>query len=497
MKKLLQDKTLLKNILLIFLLVQPFLDFYLLYEEPIISWFKFSPSTIIRVLSISILFGIVFFNNSRKKGKIIIISYLSLVGLYFIVHQWNAGNFVGKNLEDFRYSTLSEIFYFLRMLLPLAMIIITYKLEFKKKDVMKIVLGTSLIISLVIVISNIFCISLTSYAGNKTIQGNIFTWFMENKNGILPNFLSGRGWFYTANQISGLMCLLLPITAYFTLSDYSIKKLGILFLQILAMIIIGTRVASLGWIFIVVMMLIIYLFMGFIKKEIKCNIKVFLKVTACIIIGSLILIKSPVVDRSYDVDFLKKEQDKQSGIENLDELDSLVEKLSYTAIHEEYYIDIYPHDKFEDFWTYIIKLPFYERSGNRNLEKLVTKDIFENNENKLLDSMFGMSFTRMRNGNLYIESDFVAHYYTVGIVGIILFLCPFVGILLYKGVKSLIKFKEEFTFFRVTLFASLGITLLLSVFSGHIMDELIVTLYLGFICGLILKKESWKDNEKN
>ena len=499
MKKYLTDKLLWQKIFIFFLMIQPFLDCYLLYSEPVTNFFHFSPTTIIRTIIICILFAVIFFWHSEKKERMVLLLYAFLVGGYFIFHHMNALHFSSNNPDNFQYSIIEELFYFLRMVFPILISYIVYKMDWTFQKFSKIVLFVVGVISIVIIGSNLLCISLTSYGGNHLIKGNLFVWFLPDRNGLAAEWLASKGWFYMANQISGLLSLLLPLTLFIVMKDFSKKKLAILLAQIFSMILLGTRVASIGWFLIVIAILIVYTYMGHIKKEFQFNIKIVLKVIACLVIGTFLLIKSPVINRTYDMDYFEKEKEmkKQYEKKNPTKKGSLYEQLSMSAINPEYYIKLYPHKEHQEFWKSVLKLPFEKRSGNRNIELLITQDLKKKNENKW-DTWLGMSFSRMRSGEIYVEQDFVAHYYTLGIIGLIILCGPYVVILIWKGLDSCIHYKEKFTFARLTLLASLAITLCLSFFSGHIVDELIVTIFLGFVCGLLLKEnDDWsKIDEK-
>ena len=484
MIKYLKDKVLLQKVLIFFLMIQPFLDCYVLYSDPVVNFFHFSPTTILRTIIISLLFAIIFLWHSDKKERWTWIIYAMMVGIYFIFHHINALSFSKNNPAHFTYSIIEELFYFLRMVFPIMVAYIVSKMDWNFKKFEKVVLTVTGIIAIVIIGSNLLGISLTSYGGNHLIKGNVFVWFIPGRNNLAAEWLASKGWFYMANQISGLLSLLLPLVIFIVLKDYSNKKLGILLLQIIAMILIGTRVASIGWVLIVITMLLVYTYMAYVKKEFKFDIKLVLKVVMCLVLGTLLLIKSPVINRTYDMDYFEKELLLKEEYEknNPGEKGDLYDQLSIAAINPEYYIELYPHKKNKDFWESVLKLPFQKRSGNRNIELLITKDIYNINHNEK-DKWFGLSFSRMRSGQIYIERDFI---------GIVLLLGPYFILLIWKGLDSLIHYKEKFTFARLTLLASLSVTLLLSLLSGHIVDELIVTIFLGFICGLLLQKnEDW------
>lgn len=504
MKKLFTNEKLWKKILIIYFIIQPFLECYLLYSDRITSLFLFSPSTIIRIGIIGALFLLILFHKTNKDDWKKLLFYGLLLVFYTIGHHISAINFGATDLENANYSVITELFYIIRMLIPIMIAIITSKINWTWKNFKMIILTTVGITSIVIVVMNLFEISLTSYGGDNVIKGNFLTWFTSKRNNIPAEYLASRGWFYMANQISGFLCMMLPLMIFILIKEFSNKKLCILFLQILAMIMIGTRVAAVGWGAIIIMMLVFYLFLSFVKKEIKFSHNVFLKIIACGCICTIFLAFSPVMNRTYQSDYFEKELEmkKKFEKENLDDDDrnkkSLYQQLSTSAINPAFYIKLYPYKTYKDFWKDVLELPFNKRAGNRNLELLVTKDIAKRS-NQQLEPWFGLSFSRMRNIEIYIERDFIVHYYTIGIFGIILFLFPYVILLLWRGINCLINYKQEFNFLNLSLLASLALALGISILSGHLLDELIVTIFLGFVCGLLLKKDiNWSEvNEKN
>ena len=107
------------------------------------------------------------------------------------------------------------------------------------------------------------------------------------------------------------------------------------------------------------------------------------------------------------------------------------------------------------------------------------------------DYLWGLSFTRLRNTYVYMENDIYVHLYSIGIFGILLFILPYVlvGIYsLYKMIKN-----KKMTFINIIYLSSIAIVFLAGMVSGNVFDEWIVTLFLGFICGLLLKNNSIKE----
>ena len=67
MKSLEKYKKIMSIIFITFMIIQPIFDVYYLYSDSLISLFKFSPSTIIRMIIMSVLILFVFFVSKNIK----------------------------------------------------------------------------------------------------------------------------------------------------------------------------------------------------------------------------------------------------------------------------------------------------------------------------------------------------------------------------------------------------------------------------------------------
>ena len=490
----LKDEKFIKKLLLIFLVLQPFLDCYLLYTDEVMNIFHFSPTTIIRFLIIGFLFILVFFNKNNKETRKSIIIYGLVILIYTILHIITTYSYNIDSFPSFKYSLTAEIFYIARMLLPICIIYIVYTLKINKEEFINLFLWVAFITSSIIVIMNLLNISLTSYGGNNQIDGSLFSWFSSNKPD--SRLLASKGWFNSANQISALFAILLPVCIYSIFDKFSFKRIATLCLCILAMLMIGTRVSTIGWIPIYIVMLLIYLFCSLILKQVEFKWKNFI---GSIIIGcffGVLYIFSPLVNSADSVDQAALDaylDEKEIDLENM----TVEEYLPFLAINEEFYTKLYPYHEHEEFWYYVAKeVPYYKRGGNRNAQTLITEDINSNFKTKL-SPLFGLGYSRFENAKIYMEKDFLVHYYTIGIIGIILFLSPYIIILVYKLYQILFVDRKLFNFYNIMLLAILTLPIGISFMSGHVVDELIVSLYIGFITGIILKNIKPNINQKN
>lgn len=507
-----------------FMIAQPLFDIFWLYNDNLIAMFKFSPATIIRMLVMVILFGFMFiWCKDKRKYKFFIVAAIVYI-IYAIFHHINSANFYVPYGYFDKYSFVKEMFYLVRMIMPLLIVFITYENKLSTKYFKTIVISVALIFSVIMVATNFLGIALASYGGGThQIKATFFEWFygdIYSKYQYLD--IASKGIFHMANQVSGVLVCLLPLVIYIYFKKPNVLHGVTVFLTILAMIMIGTRVASMGWCAVAVAMVIIYLFFVFIKKELTFSLRSLIVLIIMIIVGVVILPYSPVMNRTFINDNSKQVEDdidSSNGKKDLKELKKYIASMEgkeltkeeeeelkekkVTFIKNSYvtfgvdrtYIEkIYPYTDDPDFWLQEYEIPFVDRANHRQLKTDVTHRIIELNDNKM-DYVIGMSFTRLRNAPCYMENDIYVHMYSIGIIGIILFICPYLVVLGYSVYRMFKDYKNKFNFINVTLAFSVVLVFFAGIVSGNVFDEWIVTLYLGLICGMLLLSINKKEEE--
>lgn len=508
------------SLLLWFLILQPFLDCHLLYSEKVIALFGFSPTTIIRLVFIACLALLVFLCDKSKKNKIILISYGILIAIYTVIHHICCSGLTINNYPSFLYSTATEFLYMLRMLLPVGVMYLGYQIKYKKEDFIRLICNTTAIMSIIIILLNLTKTSSASYGGGL-IEGNILDWFFSiGRYG--PESLASKGWFNSANQISGLYMLLLPFVIYDLFDKFELKKLLNIVVAVISMTMIGTRVATYGWILVVAMIIIIDIYMMLIHKH-KFRKSSYISTLLVIIFGLFLGHYAPIVS-SEMVDVYNASDDAASAtIEEIavlseqivnDELSNkekkevlkknkclksngemkiecLVNKLS---ISPTFYNEIYPVKDHADFWKYFMfDVPAHKKYGQRKIQYLISQDVYKE-QKQSLTPVLGLGYSRFTNAYLYPEHDYYVHYLTIGIIGILLLVVIYPMLAIVSLIYMLIK--RKFNFLNIILCAAILETTLISMLTGHIMDELIVSLFIGFISGFLLKRMKEINNEK-
>lgn len=502
-----------------FILIQPFLDTIYLYSDEVIRTFGFSPSTILRFAAVGFFLIIVLFMKQvPPKAKIAVGIYLAVVLVYFIFHHFAAGNFVLDNGKQMGYSIASEFFYVCRLTVPAVLIFITYYIGVPVKSILKAFVWVSLIMSSVIIISNLFCVSLDSYT-NKTIQANVFSWFTNGYEIAGFNGLASKGFFYFANQIAAIDMMIFPVVFLVSVREKSILAGVALVLQAVAMIMLGTKVSAFGVVLAMVFCFVVYLFFVMIRKE-KWN-GVTLIASVLVILVSVVLIpRSPAVFRlNIHNNTVELRNSQQSEIEtpssNTDssvsseterEPDEEVpedditdpgvftreDKLNYIeknyqrlGINEKFILEAYPYECDPDFWFDMLHQPAENRMNNRFVEIAMIQRAEELGGSPT-HSLLGISYEKMCSF-FNIERDIISQYYSMGIIGVILFFGPLFMLLLAALYLLFRKFQRNFSITNVLLTASLGIVLGIGYISGNTLDNMFVTILMGVMCGCLCK----------
>ena len=524
--------------LMLFLILQPILDIYILFKPEVADFFLFSPATIIRILFVGVL-GILFlFTNKFNKKYWWFVVYGALVVLYTVLHHINALEFNSVSKDGFGYNLVSELFYLIRMLMPLFMIVLSAHYKFEDKKMEKLITWLVILLAGSIVVTNLLGISLGSYS-KVQIEGNIFQWFNPNNDLDYMDFAS-KGFFNDPNRISALMVLITPLLFYVFVKNPNKKNGFLLILQCLGMYMLGTKVAVLGFFVLLFASICIYLFFVLIKKELTWNKKIFAFFMIFFVAAGALLYWTPAIDRTMidqtreenhkknvkgerseeekkikkiDEQLLKLIKVDEDGAIYFDELFTEEKDVTYVSksqiytidkvksekilnefieenyldfsINPEFILNSYPYENDPYFWYKIMKWSLMERTNFRMVERAMLERVKTINANPA-DDYLGITFTRMSN-IFDLERDFLSHYYTLGLFGLCLFLFPYLIIFFLAVFMMLYYYKEKFTFRNVMLMLGVAITLFAAYYSGNCMDGLVVTLILGFVMGQLVE----------
>lgn len=506
----------------VFILMQPFLDTIFLYSDTVISYFGFSPSTIFRFTTVGVMLGVIFLlEQVPVKAKIMTSVYLGITILYFIAHHLAASKFVLSNGKQMAYSFFNEFFYMCRLILPVILIFITYYIGISLKSIFRLVVCVSLIMSSIIIVSNLLCVSLDSYT-NETIKANIFAWFANGYQVNGFNGLASKGFFYFANQIAAIFIMLFPIVFLEIIREKSVWAGVALVAQSIAMIMLGTKISTFGALLSIAFCLITYLFFVIIRKE-KWNwitpAASLIVIVLCIVLiphspamfrlnvhnntvqlqnsqktepsqvpstASSSAASSGAADNNKDADCESIEPDDLLGFsEKEKKLQYIEENYKRLKINEKFILEAYPYKLDPEFWYAILQEPAANRLNNRFLEISMVQRAKELGGSSV-HTLLGISYTKMVSF-FNIERDIVSQYYSMGIVGVILFLGPIILLFLVALYLLFRKFQNNFNLTNTLLISSLGIVLIAGFISGNTLDNLFVTILMAVICGGLCK----------
>lgn len=518
-------------LLILFVVIQPLLDIYYLYTDKVVNMIGFSPSTIIRVIITAVLVMLTLITLKDKKRWFFIISYITIVGVYTILHVLNANNFYSLVPGNFGYSLAGELFYIVRLMIPLSILFITYNMNISSDDFEKAIITILLLIAGTIVITNIFKVSLNSYT-NETIKANIFGWFMGAYDKYNYSSLASKGIFNFANQIAALLVLLLPVMLAIYTKKSTVTNLFIIIITIIAMIMLGTKVALFGAIVDVFVFIAILIFMRIFKKEKTINKKNMLMIGLSILVIGGLFMKSPAINREIvarqvrinnskievegvedqSKEKIKTEPQKKDPLENIDiienenidklenkgmeqvaqpskgDKDAMIEYIEKNyknlMVNEQFITQSYPYQYDPEFWVEIINLPVVDRLDWRNLEQRMLQRVMDINDNPM-DKYLGITFVRTQN-IFNLERDFLSQYYSIGILGVLVFLGPYIILPLICFIKMLMNFKEKFNIVSTSLCFAVLFALGVSYYSGNVIDALTVTIIMAFILGYLI-----------
>lgn len=498
------DKNFIMKLTTIFLILQPILDIKVFYDFEILG---VTIPTIIRLGFFAIIFLLFIFNKKKLKLPIL---YFILFFIYMGLHLLNASKNYINVLGN--YSIISEIIYLIRLAIPMMFILFSYHYNFEFKKVSKIFFIIATIISSIIVITNIFNISYPSYSQSDGIVGSFFNWPFLSKTDIGYYNLATKGLFGYANPLSGLMCLILPILIYSFYKEFKLSKLFIIYMSVLSMLILGTRISSYMTIIILIIMLIVYIVLCRLFKAENFNSKCLIYNIILILLILPFFLSAPV---TFSSDRKMPEKNNKYVIENelLDQVEAykrdlkddydgnkiIVEEFikdnyQYFSIDDKLAPDKYMYDDYLEFWLDYFIVSYENKNNTRDFELYLFNHIYKHNDN-IYDNFLGYGYSQIFNNGMVLERDGIYHFYTLGILGLLLFIAPYYIILVYSVFKFLTNFKQKLNLENVTYIFVVAIILALALIGGNLFDFFFVNIILSFICGQLLYNIRNKNND--
>lgn len=505
-------KKLTKNLFMLFIILQPFLDIYFFYVPPLSKLIPFALPTIIRVLFIFVLGLLFIYSQRNKKMTGFILGYGVILLIYFGFHIYNAQHFYTYANNGLGYSLAGELFYLVRMVIPLFVILMSYKINIDRKLFLRLIVILTLLVSGSIVVTDLLGLALASY-GSDWINGNFFSWFDVN-TGFTYWDTAAKSFFYYANAVSALELLLAPILFYYMITEFNWRSVGLMAIHLWAMLILGTKTATLGILLALFGSLGIYLLFTYFDKDQHVRKGILGVFALFIVLAGVVLPYSPTLNRQKvdNVVVTSREGSKKSAAKRDAVLKQQFEvaakgtRADLAPVIKNNYAQYGLQAKFVEggysykvdpkFWYNIMmNWPASDRANFRKLEEAQLVRIKEVNHNKL-DNWLGITYTRM-NYAFNLERDFVSQWYSMGYLGVLLLVMPYVFLLFY-GIYLMLRHRRQLlTYWNVTLLFGLTLILGISLYSGNVLDFLSESTILAFVEGHFLyslRKDRQKRN---
>lgn len=465
-----KTKQIFKILTMIFFIISPIFDTVFLYNHLI---------TLLRIgiIAVFLIVTLILYTGIRKKFKYLLAYYLALI-IFLVIGYFHSKGFSSLIPGNLNYSLLEETTTIIKLAMPFTIWFIASAIEYTKKDYFRLINGWIILIAGSIVFTNLFTISLSSYS-DEVIKYNIFNWSTD----IPVSYTASRGFFAYANQATVLISMLLVLNIYEVLFVDK-KSFLLLILLVLASLMLGTRLSTIGGFLIVAVTIISYIVYSFIKKR-KVE-KSLLLVSGILILWAILLPISPNNSRLKEIDEAKNRSEETSYIERqlvflstqvktTEELEDIYRRIDSNLVGEKFYFEYYPAKYDSEFWENIIALQSTGKVNYRFVEKAIAQRLFEIDGRKS-DYWFGISNSRIQHA-INVEQDFVLHFYAFGIVGAIvtLFFYPFV---LFIFSKRSIKMEN---FIDVVLFLVIVFFILETSLSGNTLNFLAATVPFSLV----------------
>ena len=472
-------KNIIENVTVFFLFLLPLFSTVFLYNKI---------STLIQIIFVFLLLFVtlILYKDSRKNIKWMILYYV-LCLIYLGVSFYHQEFFKSLLPSSYGFNIVSELLTILKLITPITFIYSLYYIKLPFKKYMLVLKVWCILFAGSIVLTNIFKISLGSYS-DTFITKNIFEWNKYN----YYKYTASKGYFMYANQVSALCIIFLLIFIYDYL--YNSKKSIIYVLLVsLAMLMLGTRVSTLGGLLTLVFAIIFYFIINIFNK---ISIKKRIYILVIPVLGWVLLLQvSPYNNRSIELNrSINRHMDDTSIVDDkaivMDDTSMNVDKTKYVYqnYNKEYLPKVffekyYPIKYDEEFWYNFVKNNSIDKINYRYIEKSIIRRVVEVNNNAL-DKYIGISNSRIQN-IVNIESDFYLHYYAFGIIGSIILLVIYLILFIY-AFNNFVKIQNYYAF---TMLSCVVLFLFSAFLTGNIINSINTVLpFIFVVSGVIYEK---------
>lgn len=402
-----------------------------------------SPSTILRPI-ISIISIIYVFFKDKNRWKILGIG--CIYGIYSIVHLYlfnkiHTGSSYGRVINEAQY-LINYSFMILNLFL--------YIYVFKDKDASK--LKKSILISNAIYIISIYIAILTKTSSTTYLEG-----------------MGYKGWFESGNSLSAILILsefiILGMIRQFKPKWIIITLVSLVGIYLITQI--GTRVGLYGFILVLTIYIITEILYGIIKnrkvskKVIIIGIGVLLAILILItIIGSSTITRRKHIQEESETSY----DEKQEDVAHLTgDVITIIKSIEEETL-EDGFLSEAERKSYLELYDLANKYKF--KSNDQRLHQIIYNSLLVKNQSNVMLILFGNGYLN-NHGELVLEMELLSFIINFGIIGFILYMLPFITILIYS-LRKMIKQIKEVDQECIMLFLGTAFVYALSLLSGYV-----------------------------
>lgn len=431
-----------------------------------IDIFGFSIIELFNIVIIGYTLILTILNLKENRKQIIpLMIYTIILLAYLCLHNLNILSFNTSVYPSSNINIITESYYIIRtyyMPVLLLFILINNRKIFNLEFYSKVVKTLICIICLSIILLNIFKLSYATYAATNEefVKYNIFDFYKSEES---PKLLSTRGWFDSSNEISAILMILFPINIYLLYKEKKKFNIFIYIVQFIGMIVLGTRVSSLGAILITIVALIINIFAKLIKHD-KMNMK--LIICGLICTGYFFISPVGLYLLDYNIPNFDSQDEYSDQLKTLTDSNDIAnyigDNLYYFRIDKSF-TDLYPIENDLPFWYDVALRDRNLNNDSRVMKTTIIKRIYEQNNNKY-DKFLGMGYTI---NFMDLERDYVYQFYLFGLLGIILIM-PQIISFIKSGLDILKNIKRKNIMYKLVILMSPTLGFVVAYYSGHV-----------------------------
>lgn len=485
---------------LLFFVLQPFIDIYKAFWGDTLQLGPFAVEELLNLLLVLFLLIPTVLRIAREKqgrSTVKYIVYFALIGLYLILHSINIHQFDQRLFPGSSVNFITETYYIFRVyIIPLLLLCIIWQNGIEDKTFYLAAKIVVLTLSGIIVATNLLGISLVAYSvDNQWIKGGFFSWFTldPTQSQSQLQLYTSKGWFYSANQISALLFSLSPIIVLETIRKTTLPHVLLLCLQVISMVMLGTRTASIGCILVIGAMLVIAVFLHLVKLEKVRLLRVVPVLLLAAVLGGTLNYFTPV-QQGKRAESQKAPEDRPNADISVDEIENnggapgiysfadYLDKYAYNYYINPWFLDIYPVSADQEFWKAVVSRDRNLNVNNRVFKQEMLERITQRN-NRWQDRLVGIGYT---TNVPYTERDYVYQYYIFGVLGSLLLMGPFIAALLYAAYKILRNLKKKLTLENCAVGMALSCMLTMAYLSGHVFGIVINMLFMSLYAAKLL-----------